>query len=365
MSQPLNKVGRELILDLINRTNRINRPLTFSDVQFSLPVVIPNAAPGTRNTEMTVYPAPGSNFIRSKVVSYWRLDIGQLLQGELSIIGITEDTIINDTNDVIGILNDRYNLKLTEEDVEFEEVTLSTIPGNYTLRMRDESYAYINQVELTFSYDLAQVIFVNVLDGLHYPEEATVENASPFYVNDQDHLLVGTGLLGRYNITSENGESEAFIGIHRTGAGNAYVDPVGNVFTIPLANNRHWSFTFGVGLLETVRGSVITDLYDIELDVRHENGQSFSATLVRVEDSLAWSIEGVGPVITDNKPSGSLMVAQNSQRTFFYAPFFSRVPTNGVGAHLGRFTIRLQLKPKRAIYISEIDLTVIANIIAA
>lgn len=365
MSQPLNKVGRELILDLINRTNRINRPLTFADVQFSLPAPIADVAPGLRNTEMTVYPAPGSNFIRSKLVSYWRLNIGQLLQGELSIIGITEDTVINNTNDIIQILNDRYNLMLTEEDVVYEDVSLPSIPGTVTLTMAEHSYAYIDSVELTFSHDLAQVIYTNVLDGLHYPEDATVENVSPHYVTAQGMLLAGTGLLGQYNITGNNGEAEGFVGIHRTGAGTPYVTPVGNTFNLPLANNRHWSFTFGVGLIETARGSVLTDLYDIDLSVTHENGQSFAATLERVDTSLVWSIEGIGPAIVDNAPVGSLMVAQNSQRTFFYTPFFPHVPVNGVGAHLGRFTVRLVLMPIRAIYVSPIELTVIANITPA
>lgn len=364
MNSSLNKVGRELVLGLINRTNQLQRPLTLADVQLSAPGEIA-AEPGHRNTQVTVYPAPGSNYIRSKTVTYRRLDFDVLLTGDNAIIGINEETVVNNTNDLIALMNARFGLMLTDEDVVYADYSLVSFPAQVTIAAAEGSYGYIGQVTLTLAYDLNYAIEVDILAGLDYPEDVVIENASPSITTPEGYLLYGESILGTYMTTGDNLEVEGFLGVHRSGFLDPYVTPTAGRYNLPLADTRDWSLSFGVGLLDTGRVSEILEGYDVTLEIRDDRDYSMVLQLTNPLASLVWTIEGTETGIVDSAPEGSLSIAHNSQRLSSFASYFPGATTNSAGALLGLYTCTLTLTPKRAVYVKPIVVTVVANITAA
>lgn len=357
----LNKIGKELILDLINRDNQayLPTPLTFADIDISEPEAIPSVE-GSRNTRVLVTPAVGSKYSSERLVSYWRLDLEILFKEEFRTLGITDT--IEDTNDLIAVLNQRFGLVLTEDDVEIEPIDTETMPVDYTLKTKEGSYAFIGEVTFTLTLDLNDIIVTNLLDGFNYPQDPIVEHRSPELVDGDGLIFAGSGIHGHIMQTADNGEVEVFAGAHRRGPPNAYVTPVDGLYDIPLADGRLWNWSFGIGLLNTDRGDVLTELYDITMRVAYSGGGEIPFTLERLNDNLVWSVEGLGPVIVDNAPVESLTIAQNSQQTRWYQQAYPTVVSNGAGANLGEFTITIEATPKRAIWMPPVSVTITVNV---
>lgn len=351
----LNKPSKDLVLELINKANTetLAKPLTFEDVDFSNPRQVEDGLEG-RNTEIDVSLKESSNELDTVPVSYWRIALAELFMNDNALL--PSMSAPSNVTELITALNNFHGLALSLEDVEDETFANTDLPMTITLKALPGSFAYTGEVDLTISRALDSLIVNAELDGLKLPEQPQLTLGEISFVKENGDLLVGTGLKTPTMLSMSNSELEVFIGAHRRGAGDAYVEPTGSDYTIELDDSRLWSFTFGLGLLDETRGSVVTDLYDVKLNISNGTDE-FEFYLAESEGSLVWSIaELADPVITDNAPTDSLLVAQNSQQLQWYAQAFTEVTQNTAGALLGEFTFKLTAVAQRAIWVPPLEI---------
>lgn len=119
---PLNKSSTELLLELINKTNAINPPLTFDKVSFDPPAVLADAlvAIFKSNTKVIVKDKLSSGYINSRLVYYDRVAVNELFTDEEVVVSIDFAT----SEEAIAAFNESYGLALTAEDIE--KITMVT-----------------------------------------------------------------------------------------------------------------------------------------------------------------------------------------------------------------------------------------------
>lgn len=360
----LNKPSKDLVLDLINRANTetLAQPLTFDDVDFSNPRAITDGLDG-RNAEIDVSLKGSNSELDVVPVSYWRIALPELFMNDNALL----PSISTPTNvtELITALNNFHGLALTLDDVEDATFDNLELPMTITLKALPTSYAFTGEVDLTISRALDALIVNAELDGLKLPEQPQLTLGEISFTKENGDLLAGTGLKTPDMLSMTNEELEIFIGAHRRGAPDAYVSPTESNYSIELADDRLWSFTFGVGLLDETRGSNVTDLYNVRLNIS-DGTDDFELFLETTDGKLVWSVaELENPVITDNAPADSLLVAQNSQQLAWYAQAFPNATTNAEGALLGEFTFTLTATPIRAVWVPPLEIVSTATITPA
>lgn len=161
------KSSKEIILDLINRDNQ--RDLTFDEVSFSEPEVNPSNYP--RNTNVVVSADDGGGYQGEQTMHYNRLYLGKFFENTTPIIIMDENPA--DTHEALSVINNTYNLGMSTEDIEFEEIA-----GRYhTFKAKPHSYVWLGEVEFEIrltddddDIDLAHVLTNKTFQEFHYPD---------------------------------------------------------------------------------------------------------------------------------------------------------------------------------------------------
>lgn len=352
----LNKIGKDLLLDLLNRDN--GTAFTFNDVVFSNPQVIIN--PTTfRNTKVAINAKVGGQYVGSKVVDYHRIDIAQLLKPQYRrVIGVG----VTISTDLVPILNTRFGLQLEASDIVAEPIDTTNMPVTYRLKFQPNCYAFIGEVDLELINDLPdleELITVNLLDGFHYPSDPVVSTAAPEFVTQAGHLLVGTGIEGNKMTLGVNDEVEVFVGAHHTDVATfGMTTPVSDVYQLEIGDTDHWALTFGAGLLEESRGNDLVMLYDLKVRVTLNNGaeipDSVELTLKKDNDNrLVWDCTAGLPDI-DGSATQQRYLIQSSINAATLAAAFPSAMKNDVDALQGNFIIAVAASAKNAIYVNDI-----------
>lgn len=352
----LNKIGKDLLLDLLNRDNGTS--FTFNDVTFSAPQVIINPAT-FRNTKVAISAKPGGQYVGSKVVDYHRIDIAQLLKPQYRrVIGVG----VSISTDLVPILNTRFGLQLEPSDIVAEPIDTSSMPVIYRLKFQPNCYSFIGEVDLELINDLPdleELITVNLLDGFYYPSEPIISTAAPEYVTQAGHLLVGTGIEGNKMTLGINDEVEVFIGAHHSDvATNGMTTPVADVYQISVGQAEHWALTFGAGLLEEGRGNDLVLLYDLKVRVTLNNGATLpdyvEFTLKKnVDNRLVWDCTAGLPDIEDSASQQRYLI-QTSINAATFSSAFPSATKNDVDAPEGDFIVTVSAAAKNAIYVNDI-----------
>lgn len=175
MSIALNKPSVDLITDLINVANETT--LDENKISFGEPVVITPDENG-HNTTCVVSSVPGSGYRGDVTVSYIRLAIDLLFKNIAVNLDVSSAVT---TKDLLPLLNSKYGLGLTIDDIEDNAIDTATQPVTHTIVMKETSLAYINQVVTTIGPDpeigekLDTVILTTNLNGLLYPNADTTK----------------------------------------------------------------------------------------------------------------------------------------------------------------------------------------------
>lgn len=146
---PLNKPSRELLLDLINRTNNIEPPLTFDQIDFDPPVALKPALVNIfkSNTKVIVKDLLSSGYINSRLVYYDRLAIGDLFEDEEVIVSVDFASV----EEAVTAFNESYGLALALDEIESIELVnerrVELVIGN--------SYVYLPGSRLALNADTA------------------------------------------------------------------------------------------------------------------------------------------------------------------------------------------------------------------
>lgn len=175
MSIPLNKPSSDLIIDLINLTN--NSTLDETKITLSAPTAITPGQDG-HNSTAVVSSIPGKGYRGNVTVSYIRLDIGLLFANIALNLNVTTYT---STKDLLPILNSKFGLGLTTDDIQDNPIDKTANPVVHTIVTKTTSLAYIGQVVTTIGPDpdvgerLDTVILTTNLNGLLYPNGDTTK----------------------------------------------------------------------------------------------------------------------------------------------------------------------------------------------
>lgn len=175
MSIPLNKPSSDLIIDLINIAN--SSTLDETKITFAAPTVITPGQDGHNSTSL-VSSIPGSGYRGNVTVSYIRLDIGLLFANIALNLNVTTYT---STKDLLPLLNSKFGLGLTTDDIQDNPIDKTGNPVTHTIVTKATSLAYIGQVTTTIGPDpdvgerLDTVILTTNLNGLLYPNGDTTK----------------------------------------------------------------------------------------------------------------------------------------------------------------------------------------------
>lgn len=375
MSSTLNKVGKDLVLDLLNKDNQatLSSALTFQQVNFSLPQAIANPTSPLqkrgpsgeilyRNTRVLVTARPGAPFIGSKTVDYHRIDVDVLFRAPYrSLMG----NGITSSLDLVQMLNNRFGLQLEAGDIVIEPIDTTTLPTTYVMKMTPECYSFRGQVEFELIADLPdleELILVNLLEGFHYAPAQEDDVGNPHHVTGSGQLMAMFGqhsVPGASMLKSDNEELEVFAAIFDADLANVTpVLPVGGTFSLDITGNRRLAMAFGAGLLSELRGSDLVNMYDIQLEVRKDNGEDGVETLLITlkndsNNQLVWDVNGGLSDITNSAVLGKYMIQTVIDLTTV-ASLFPSAYLNGVGQFSGQYELVFRAVAKRAIYVNDI-----------
>jgi len=116
----LNQPSRQILLELLNRTNRL--AFTSGDVTFGSPQSVPGDG---YDTEVEVTGNGTTRFVGPETLQYRRLDLAVLLNGDLTWTD-AQAAQYSTVGHMLHLVNERYGLNLTTDDVEDAEFSWET-----------------------------------------------------------------------------------------------------------------------------------------------------------------------------------------------------------------------------------------------
>jgi hypothetical protein len=356
----LKKLGRLLVLELLNRENETE--LTFDDVVFKTPTpLVVNE--GIRNTSLTVSHVVGSNYREEQTVKYWRLDIGKIVTEPFRVIpgiGVTS------TKDIVNLLNDFYDLALDQEDIIYETIDTTTLPVQYKLKTNSLSYAYIGTVDLELSNELIPlrtVVRTNVLDD--YLTAVLDDTLKGNVIGAINGELLDFNSVQDVNFSvAENGEIQTALAV-ATGT-DVNVGPnvlsIAPVMNIQVAETGNWVLLFCTSLLTTNRladDSKFTEFVDTTIKITHPQSTLsyvYSLQYDILSGNYAWLSDKVNTALVPQ------VVKRVTNATLHHFLDMEVLLTNLFGPYvtstdwsvLGTFEIEVKCAPRLAGYIKPI-----------
>lgn len=223
MQQNLNKPSKELLLELINLSNSTN--FTMADLDFAVPEAAADDAPA--NTKMTVTATETNAFQGIKVFHYNRLDLGLMFNGLR--LQVPDSDSITTVMDVVAILNQRYQLGLSTDDVIDGPVNKDS-DGTTVVRIntKPESFAYQGTVSWTLvgEPDESSKIYdgfflINLNQAMFSPDLAAVNVVTDPQMPDMSHPL-GPDYDGITHVSFATGgfENELFVIVNHPAIGD-------------------------------------------------------------------------------------------------------------------------------------------------
>lgn len=143
MTQQLNKPSKEILVDLINRTN--GSTLTAAGVTFSAPEdeIDQVGYNTTCKINLVAFPT-AADAVR---IFYNRLDFGAMFGQRY--VAFT-NSAYNSTDDLVPLINAAFGLGMTAaDDIVVENFTVGTLPFNVTIRAKPTSLVYKGQFTVT------------------------------------------------------------------------------------------------------------------------------------------------------------------------------------------------------------------------
>ena len=350
----LNKIGKDLVLELLNRDN--NKNYNFNHIVFGVPKALP-VSPDYRNTEVKVTAKLGGPYRGEEYITYWRLHLDEVLVGtntEIMAEGITN------TLELLDILNKRYNLKLSPEDVVIEAIDTTILPKKYMLRTKLDSYAYIGQVELSLidsKLELKEVLPINFLPNGFYPSKTEMTLGGLSFLTSNGKLLSAPKFTGSNAYQCNNGELEIYAGIHIQDP-TYEILPVDGTYEFVLDPLYTWELDVGFGLLSSERGVDVLALYELSANIAYADGGSVDMAVVTDSNNdVGWSILGSLPSIDFLYARGREVLADSIDLGWL-KDIVRHAVANQAGSLYGTWTIRIEAKPIKSIGLKPLALEI-------
>jgi hypothetical protein len=132
---------KEVIVDLINKSQRRPTTFTVADLTFE----VPQAFDGMKNTSLVIAPTPASGMQWApRPIFYDRVDLTDFIPELLEFPDATQGITLRDVLDYVETI--KPQVKLVTEDFLEREIT---VPGSFTLRAKPEALLWKGQVNVT------------------------------------------------------------------------------------------------------------------------------------------------------------------------------------------------------------------------
>lgn len=156
------------VLAMINQATDIELDLT--KIQLGEPIDIEGEEGARANTRMTLIPLPATGMTGTVTIEYNRVNLSEIAMDLPDTFLWEDQTTVGEFLDAI---NGRYGLRIEPDEIANgdEELGAADIKGQvpFTVKAASDSLAWRGEVTLKLQRrTLADVILVNVLDGLKY-----------------------------------------------------------------------------------------------------------------------------------------------------------------------------------------------------
>lgn len=184
------------------------------------------------------------------------------------------------------------------------------------------------------------------------PVYSTDAQAAQVFLAPNGRLIHGTGNRSENMVTASNGEI-AMCGAVRWHRDPTIISNTDGKFSLVASENpsssgsKDWTIVFGVALADTRNGEVLTDLYDVTLDIVNTDRNSalnLTAHYVAPSDMMLLADDRIGLEITDNDTGGNGHLLMNIQRVTFYAQQLSAVKGQSSKVPVGNYEFTLTAK---------------------
>jgi hypothetical protein len=167
----LNLENEQILIDLI-KVNNPNTAGTLTNQGIEISNVGPNTPGSNRDTRALVTAIAGSGILGNVTIQYNRLDLGVLNHG-VSLTFVVDDQLR--VGDILPLINQRFNVRLTLDDIQQGEIPDFSFPTVTTRQMvltaRADSLVWQGSLTITVTkpdYQLGTLINNTVLEGLFY-----------------------------------------------------------------------------------------------------------------------------------------------------------------------------------------------------
>jgi hypothetical protein len=169
----LNKPAKDLIIDLLNESNREYldalklKDLTEGNISLGTPSA--NEEPAKHNTKIVVNSVVGGGFYNSVPVSYDRLSLSVLFSKLNQVrLDVRHPT---STSDLLPRLNKKFGLQLSPDDIVVQTIT-GARGDTVTLTAQPEALCYIGSVDIVLGFEFLRGVML-MEDGQPMFEENT------------------------------------------------------------------------------------------------------------------------------------------------------------------------------------------------
>lgn len=177
----LSKTAIQNVLALINDANAL--ALTTAEVSLGIPAEFDGGVENDRNTQVEVSAVPGSGYVDSVNVRYYRLDL-DVLKG-VRVLSHTKNessTLASVTEAIaiqLGVIEDQIQLTDEAGDVLTELPVLGGQSRDLLIQAKEDAYCYIGSTVFTLNpvpstdTPVEDDIQQRDLNGFEYPEDQT------------------------------------------------------------------------------------------------------------------------------------------------------------------------------------------------
>lgn len=175
----LSRTAVQNVLALINAKNGLQ--LTTAEVTLGEPMDFDGGLENERNTQVELAAVPGSGYVNSVMVRYWRLDLDVLKGVRVLAQTKNETSTVESVTDAVAtqldVIADQIELVDENGDVLEALPVLGGTPAELTVRAKASSYTYLGSTTMTLNpipvteEEMEDTVLERDLDGFEYPED--------------------------------------------------------------------------------------------------------------------------------------------------------------------------------------------------
>lgn len=248
------------------------------------------------------------------------------------------------TQALLAKINAVAAINLTTDSALNQAIVPPTnFPAGVTVQARPEARMYRGQLQVILLGEET----VDDSSFLTAPVTTNGDSVADEFQDENNLLFVGEGNPPGELIVANNSEIEIAVGA-RIFNNATLPDGSGGNYAFNIDSDEDWNIPFALGLLDKRNGAVITNLYDVKLEITSaETTETLELTLTRPGGVYHLVNEANNIDIVDGYASNDGSIYQEIQRASFYTAALGNPTANTAGGLLGEYEITLTATRKQ------------------